>query len=508
LVLLVVFIGGTSSIAIEIAASRLLGPYFGTSTFIWANLIGMTLLYLSVGYYVGGRIADRWPSPRLLLAITAVAGIGTGLIPPLSRPILERSLTAFANLSVGAFYGSLVGVILLFAIPVTLLGFVSPFAIRLRMRRVASAGNTAGSLYALSTVGSILGSFLPVLLLIPTVGTHWTFYIFALALLVTAALGLLLLRAFWFGGLVSVAAAVLLVYASFANHGVVRPSEWGTLVHEEESQYNYIQVEKQNGTYLLVLNDGHAVHSIYDPTATFYNGYWDDFGLAPFFNGGETPGDVKSAALIGLAAGTVVKQLNRSFGPIPIDGVEIDPDIVKLGRQYFDMNEPNLDVYVQDGRYFLETSDRRYDLIGIDAYQQPYIPFHLVTREYFQEVSDHLSDNGVVVLNAGRTETDFRLVNVIAATMKSVFPNVYIFDDNYYTNSVVVATKSPSNIANFARNIQQLQPGFLKTVGERVLQTGNVREWTQQDPALVFTDDKAPVERIVNRMIVDAARGE
>ena len=114
----------------------------------------------------------------------------------------------------------------------------------------------------------------------------------------------------------------------------------------------------------------------------------------------------------------------------------------------------------------------------------------------------------MVVLNAGRTETDFRLVNVIAATMKSVFPNVYIFDDNYYTNSVVVATKSPSNIANFARNIQQLQPGFLKTVGERVLQTGNVREWTQQDPALVFTDDKAPVERIVNRMIVDAARGE
>src|SRR5919199_4470194 len=110
LLLLIVFVGGTSSIAIELSASRLLGPYFGTSTFIWANLIGLTLLYLSIGYFVGGKVADRWPSATLLFAITTVAGFTTGLIPLLARPILEQSLTAFAHLAVGAFYGSLVGV--------------------------------------------------------------------------------------------------------------------------------------------------------------------------------------------------------------------------------------------------------------------------------------------------------------------------------------------------------------------------------------------------------------
>lgn len=508
LILAVVFVGGMSSIAVEIAAARLLGPYFGTSDFIWANLIGLTLLYLSIGYYVGGRIADRWPDPRLLLVLTAVAGAGTAAIPPLSRPILQQSLSAFANLSVGAFYGSLVGVILLFSVPVTLLGFVSPFAIRLRLSRVEGAGNTAGSLYALSTVGSILGSFLPVLVLIPTVGTYWTFYLFGLALLLTSAAGLLLLRV-WSGAVVAAGAAVaVLALGLFTGHAVVRPPEFGKLVHEEESAYNYIQVVKQNGTYMLVLNDGHAVHSLYNPSATRYYGYWDDVTLAPLFNADAGVSDVRSAAIIGLAGGTVVQQLNAAYGPIPIDGVEIDPKIVAVGRRYFNMNQPNLNVIVQDGRYFVATTDKRYDLVAIDAYRQPYVPFQLVTREFFQQVSDRLTPNGTLVINAGRTQTDFRLVDVIATTLKSVYPNVYVFDDDRYTNSIVIATKQPTRLGDFTRNIDALSPGFLKLVGDQVLQSGNVREWTGMNPDLVFTDDHAPVEWIIDSMIVDAARGK
>lgn len=508
MLLVVVFVGGMSSIAIELSASRLLGPYFGTSTFIWANLIGLTLLYLSIGYYFGGRVADRWPSATVLYCITAVAGFTTGLIPIMARPILERSLIAFNNLSVGAFYGSLVGVILLFAIPVTLLGFVSPYAIRLRLLGVSSAGNTAGSLYALSTVGSILGSFLPVLLLIPTIGTYRTFYSFAFALLVTSLVGLVLSRARWPALGAFVLMGIVLAIALFWRGGIVRPPESGQLIYEGESAYNYIQVVKDGSAYLLSLNEGHAVHSIYDPTNPMTGGPWDYFVVAPFFNQNEQTKDVQSMALIGLAGGTVAKQYTMAYGPIPIDGVEIDPTIVEVARKYFDMNEPNLRVFVQDGRYFLSTTSKRYDVIGVDAYRQPYIPFQLTTKEFFQQVRDHLTTNGVAVVNAGRTETDYRLVDVIATTMRAVFPNVYIIDVGRYTNSIVIGTNQPTDIQNFQANIERLQPGMIRTVGEYSLRTGNIREWTGTDPQLVFTDDRAPIEQVVNAMIIDAARGK
>src|SRR6266536_3977944 len=188
LLILLVFVAGASSLAVELSASRLLAPYFGTSLFVWANLIGLILLYLTVGYYLGGRLADRYPRPAVLYLLTIIASLLIGLIPFISRPILFWSLSAFATYSVSVFYGSLVSVILLFALPVILLGCVSPFAIRLSVKQVVKSGRTAGQLYAISTAGSILGTFLPVLLLIPTTGTHRTFFTFVVALLLVSFL--------------------------------------------------------------------------------------------------------------------------------------------------------------------------------------------------------------------------------------------------------------------------------------------------------------------------------
>jgi predicted membrane-bound spermidine synthase len=506
LLLLIVFVGGVSSVAIELTASRLLGPYFGTSTFIWANLIGLTLLYLSIGYYVGGRIADRWPSGPLLFTLTAVSGFTTGLIPLLSRPILEGSLIAFQRLEVGAFYGSLVGVILLFAVPITLLGVVSPFAIRLRIHRVDAAGNTAGSLYALSTVGSIIGSFLPVLVLEPAIGTYRTFYTFSLLLLATSILGLMLLRARWMSLIAGLLVLVIVTVALFGTSSIIRPPDFGELVYETESQYNYIQVIKDHGMYLLALNEGHAIHSIYDPAGLLLGGPWGYVLVAPYFNFDANPADVKSVAVIGLAGGTMSLQITAGYGPIPIDGVEIDPKIVEVGRKYFDMNQPNLNVIVQDGRYFLSTTDKRYDVIAVDAYRQPYIPFHLTTQEFFRQIQEHLTPDGVAFVNVGRTATDYRLVDMIASTMKSVYSNVYIIDVDRYANSIVIGTNQPTDVRNFRQNILRLEPGLIRSVGEISLASGNIREWTTADPNLVFTDDHAPVERVVDQIIINAAR--
>ncbi len=513
----VVFVSGAVSIGIELAASRLLAPFFGTSLFIWANLIGLTLIYLSVGYVIGGRIADRCPSERVLYSITTVAAFATGLIPLLSRPILAQSLTAFTSLSLGGFYGSLAGTIILFAVPVTLLGCVSPFAIRLALRSVTGAGNTAGSLYALSTVGSIVGTFIPTFLLIPRIGTVRTFYTFALVLLAASLFGLIRVPARAFRrpsiAIAFILLAAMIAIMTFGYRGFVRPVEGRTLIWQGESAYNFIQVveDPRSGAYELQLNEGRAVHSIYYPNQAvqpFTRGPWDFFSVAPLFVADQRPEHVRSAAIIGLAGGTAAQRMFDSYPQLRIDGVEIDPKLVDIGRRFFNMNQPGLRVIVQDGRYFLRATNNRYDVIGVDAYKQPYIPFQLTTREFFQEAFDRLNDGGTLVVNAGRTGTDYRLVEVISQTMRAVFPNVYLIDTPTYTNTMVIGTKNPSNIANFAANVDQLRQtrpdAPLVALGEVALRDGNVRE-VAPGPK-VFTDDLAPVEDLIDRIIVDYAR--
>ncbi len=189
-----VFVAGASSLAVELTASRLLAPDFGTSLFVWANLIGFILLYLTIGYFVGGRLADRYPRAAVLYTLTAVAAVWIACIPALSQPILAWSLANFGSLAPSGFYGSLSAILVLFSVPMILLGCVSPYAIRLRVEQIGKTGRTAGQLYAIATAGSIVGTFLPVLVLMPNIGMRLTFFVFAIALLVMSLLGLLISR--------------------------------------------------------------------------------------------------------------------------------------------------------------------------------------------------------------------------------------------------------------------------------------------------------------------------
>jgi predicted membrane-bound spermidine synthase len=500
LLLPLVFVSGFTSLAIELAGSRLLAPYFGTSLYIWAVLVGLILLYLTAGYFVGGRLGDKHPRPQLLFQLTAWAGFITGIIPIIARPILSFSSEGFADLDAGLFLGSLFGVVLLFAAPVTLLGCVSPFAIRLAMRDVRKAGNTAGVIYALSTVGSILGTFVSVFLLVPNIGTPRTFYLLSLALL---GLSVVALRGYrnWYFWLLLPIACLLVVPPS-----ALRPASFGKLIYATESAYYYIQVVQQDTPSgpqnNLILDEGHAVHSIYNPGQLITGGPWDYFMVAPLFASQAPP---RSAAIVGLAAGTIARDLTNVYGPLPIDGVEIDPKIIEVGRQYFNMTEPNLNAIAQDGRYYLTTTSKTYDLIGIDAYRQPYIPFHLTTKQFFQQVRAHLTSNGVAVINAGRTETDYRLVDVIGSTMKAIFPNVYVIDlPSPQINSIVVGTNEPTQLANFAANAATLANPTLRQVATTGLTQGRIREVAPG--GTVFTDDWAPVEKVIDEIILGYAR--
>jgi spermidine synthase len=491
LLLLLVFVSGMTSMAVEMCASRLLAPYFGTSLFIWANLIGLVLIYLSVGYFLGGKIADRYPTPRVLCACTSIAAIGIALIPFTSSGILAWSITGLTEASVSVFYSSLLAVILLFAVPVTLLGLVSPFAIRIRTQGVKSAGRNSGSIYALSTLGSILGTFLPVFVFIPTFGTKRTFLGFAAALFLASLWGI------WprlrFLGL----PMIVLVVVPLGPLKAIP-----NLIYYQESPYNYIQVAQlHGGVRELILNEGEAIHSIYSPHAILTGWYWDYFLAAPFFNPGIHPQQVRRIAIIGLAAGTIARQFTTVYGPIPIDGVEIDPAIVAVGRRYFAMTEPNLHVYTLDGRTFMRTTHQRYNVVVIDAFQQPYIPFQLTTREFFQEIRAHLAPDGVVALNTGHTATDYRLVQAFVNTLSQVFPSVYVFDVPGTFNAEVMATMKTTNVATFVQNMLRFPPGSL--LGQVAAEVVPQVQQAHPDGGIVFTDDRAPVEQLTDQLLID-----
>jgi spermidine synthase len=275
------------------------------------------------------------------------------------------------------------------------------------------------------------------------------------------------------------------------------------LVEEAESDYNYIQVLNDDGRYLLALNDGHAIHSIYDPNAVLTGGPWDYFLLAPTMAGI----DPENALIVGLAGGTSAHSLLATYPALHIDGVEIDPKVLELARKYFALDDPRLQTYAEDGRYFLETSDKTYDLVALDAYRQPYIPFHLATREFFELVDRHLSGHGVVVVNVGRSETDFRLVDALSSTLDSVFQSVWLVDVQGYDNTMVVASNEELSIDDIVARIGSAKPGSnQQIIASEVFADGHLRMNEAQDQP--YTDDRAPVETLIDRMIFDEARKE
>lgn len=498
-----VFISGMTSLAVELAASRLLGNYFGTSNLVWACIIGLILIYLSVGYFLGGSWADRSPKFSTFYQILAWAGLLVGLIPLASRPVLRFAASAFDNMQMGVLFGSFVAVVVLFILPVSLLGTASPFAIRLAIADSESAGKVSGRIYAISTLGSFIGTFLPTLLLIPTIGTYRTFLFFS-GLLILCALAGLWKSAGWRRALVYI--WMPLIIAALAWFGVRGTDKAAAgQVFETESEYNYIQVRETNGIFTLHLNDGQGFHSIYPPTLPENYGPWEQVLAAPFFNPAPyDPRQVKRMAIVGLAAGTTAYQATRAFPGIQIDGIEIDPNIVAVGREYFDMNEPNLNVIIQDGRLALDQSSERYQVISVDAYRPPYIPWHLTTKEFFQVVRDHLTEDGAMVINVGRSPEDRSLIDALGSTILTVFPTIHVIDIPGSFNSIIFATVQPTSQANLVQNLDSLLVrSDINPLLVDILQITAANFKPAPTPGVVFSDDRAPIELITNQMVLN-----
>jgi spermidine synthase len=479
-----VFTGGAGTLATEIAASRLLAPYFGSSTIVWANIIGLILVYLALGYWLGGKLADRRPEPRVLGTMVLAAALFIAALPFVARPILDIAVRGLDAVSVGAVVGSFFAALGLFAVPVTLLGAVSPFAIRLALEDVGEAGTVAGRLYALSTVGSILGTFVSALVTIPLVGTQRTMLGSAALLVLAAAL---VLGNRW--QLATVAVAGLL----FIPTGTIKGS--AGLLYEAESPYQYVQVvERTDGSRALKLNEGVAVHSVWYRDSVLTGGEWDMFLLVPPLL--DRP--PARMLIIGNAGGTIARAYGRLYPEVEIDGVEIDPKVSEAGRRYLGLGDnPNLHVITEDGRPFLQRTATRYDIIVVDAYRQPYIPFYLATKEFFQLARDRLAPGGILALNVAAVPGDERLSQAIGSTVLAVFPEAWRWKPLRF-NELVLAFDRPIDEPALVGRVGAANPAVGSLVPLFRAGIESVRP-----VADVLTDDRAPVEWLTDRMIID-----
>jgi len=485
------FLSGMSIMAIEVTSARLLAPHFGTSSFIWTNVIGVVMIALSLGYYFGGKLADSQPYTHVLLRIILLAAALFLVIPWVLKPLAFAVTYILASFpaTIVIFIGSLLVALILFAIPLLLLGMVSPYIIRLYSQEASGVGSAAGLIFAISTMGSIVGTFLPTLLMIPLLGSRLTISIFALILVIITLFGLVQ-KKLWLLFLLF----LILPYTYFDKQ---RIKDINGLVYETESAYQYIAVEEREGGYqALVFNEGLGTQSLYHPdTVLTDNRYYDNWNLIPYLLIKKQP----EILILGLAGGTISRSLHYYFPHARITGVEIDNKVIETATRFFELEQPNLNIVNQDGRIFLEHSNQKYDFIVVDVYNNElYIPWTMTTQEFWQVVHDHLEPTGVMAININASSQQSDILVTMANTIASVFTEVTVIPHGETSwNYIVLAGEQSLDFSSLSNLVDKneltlLVPDFLKRMYY-------VHYSSDYD---IMTDDKAPIEFMTDRMIV------
>ena len=476
------FFSGMCIMAVELCASRLMAPFFGTSTFVWTNIIGIIMIALSAGYVIGGKLADRKPRLDILLKLLLAACVFLLVLPFVASPIVRWLSSLMANLNSSfsfIFFGSLSAITLLFSPPIVIMGMTSPFLIRL-IAQSGHEGDSAGRIFGIATIGSVVGTFLPILVFIPTWGTGKTIMFFAAVLFVVTASGFARRRS----ALLSVAAVVPFLFP------LPPLRETPGTIYATESAYQYIEVLDRGSFRYLVYNDAVGFQTVANKKSvlTGLNYYYDYYSLLPYLFR-EAP---RSALIIGLGGGIIANQLHYFHPNLDIDGVEIDPKVIQIARTYFALSDA-VRTYNQDGRIFAEQGKSRHDIVVIDAYtQQVYIPFHLTTKEFFSEVKKGLSDDGIVAMNVSSAREDSPLIESISNTLLLVFGHVYRLRIPGSVDNVVLASDRSIDLALLAR------AGGTELQGIARYSQVNFRESAFDNRYKPLTDDLAPIEHMVD----------
>jgi len=390
-----VLVVGVAITGLELAAARILAPFFGSTIFVYGSAIGIALFALSLGYWYGGRLADRRPSRSILGGVILTAGLTAGCIPLVFRPVAE--MIDQAGSVWGWHPGALVVIAMgiLFILPITALGMASPFVLRLSLHRVEESGRWSGVLSGLATGGSILGTFLATFVTIPLVGTRETIFGSSLCLVV---LGAWLLRVKPGAGLAAIIVAAGLGYAGLSGPVMPRPG----MLWETESPYQLVQVVERQGVRYLMTDAGDGVQSVYRPGSAWTGTYYDAFALLPYLV--DRADRRRSVLIVGLAGGSaarVYREILESDFDFEIVGVEIDGQVLEASREFFGLDRLDVQVVHDDARRYLRTTERHFDVVIVDAYvHELSIPPLLATKEFFDLVADRLAPGGVVGMNA------------------------------------------------------------------------------------------------------------
>lgn len=465
---------------------------------MWGALIGVFLGALAVGYFIGGSLADRRPSRALFAGLVFVSGLLIFPIPFLAPPVLE----AITLNGVGPRAGPLAASTALFFLPATVMGMISPFAVRLQAKTVATIGSVAGVLYALSTVGSIAGTLLAAFVLLAWMGVRTIVQMLGAALMALAVVAWLSSRRVALAGVAGAVAAALVVSLPLSLRGGAHEG----LRFERDTVYHKISVSDEGGVRYLRLDAyWQSGLDLADPRRTVF-AYSDYLHLPLVFRP-----DARRVLFVGLGGGTAPRRYHEDYPQVQVDVVELDPAVVQVARRYFGVPQDHrLRLFAQDGRLFVARTPERYDIIVLDAFLIDTIPFHLATREFFETIRDHLTPGGVLASNIigaldGPRSGFFRAVY---KTFREVFPAVYVFPTDWarfdseeaMRNIIVVA--APHRTALSAASIQAAARAARRMPGVTIERFEEAAadlypHPIRTDDVPVLTDDFAPVELLV-----------
>ncbi|SFR52154.1 spermidine synthase [Halogeometricum limi] len=486
---LAVFVSGVASMGLEILAGRMVAPQFGSSIYTWGSIIGVFLAALSYGYYRGGKLAaTRATNERMARVFLLTAAYVAGLI--FLGDLLLRSSSGFP---LPSRFASLPAITVLFGPPTYLLGYVSPYAAELSAKE--GLGEASGHVYALGTVGSIVGAFATTFLLIPSLGVEQIALLFGVLSVATAVV-LSWPRLTRDDAVANGFVALLLVVA--AATGAVGLSVEGRVVYETQTPYQQLRVVDLGDTRTLYL-DGqrHSAMDLSDPDRHVFD-YTRYFHLPLLVTD-----DVDRVLFVGGGGFTGPKRFASDYD-VTVDVAEIDPEVIATAKEYFAVEESDrLNIYNVDGREYLRETNRTYDLIVLDAYRKDKVPFELTTLEFFELAASRLSEDGVLFANviSAPSGPASQFYRAEYKTLNRAFPQVYAFPTvggTVVQNVEVVATKNATRLTEaelLARNAR-------RDVGidlEREIR--NYRDPPRTDDVPLLRDDRAPVDSLLDPMM-------
>ncbi len=489
------FFAGMAVMAVELGASRLLAPYFSSSQIVWTIIIGTIMIAMALGNIYGGRSADKNPNPDKLYGRMMIAAIWIAAIPVAGKYII-LGISAVMIFSVNhnfLIWAAFAACMVVFVFPLFLLGTVTPSLAKYTVDDLEDNGKIVGTLGAANTIGSIIGTFLPTFVTIPAVGTSITFLIFAGVLLVLAVIYFISTKTGKKRVAVSVFVFLLCCFLGHNNSFAFWEKE---LTFEGESIYNYLQVKEDEKNVILSTNVLFGVQSILKKDRELTGMYYDYAMTAPFMAGVNDKKNM-DVLILGMGTGTYAAQCRRYFDNMYIEGVEIDERITRLAEQYFELPE-DIPVTTYDGRAYLNAVDRKYDVIMVDAYQDITIPFQMSSIEFFTLVKEHLTEDGVMVVNMNmRGKEEGNINQYLADTISNVFSEVYTVDVIGSTNRELFASNADDMLDVLQTNLENCKDGELANMIRDV--SGRLAVY--ESGSYLMTDDKAPVELLGMRVI-------